>query len=237
MEKRVTLSIVLTLLAIVVLGAYINFEPDRQVAAAQRQRQEAVERGAPLFASLCSGCHGQRGEGKVGPMVAGGAYLQRRGIQAGDPNGMRLAEIEMRKTIARGVPKTVMPAWAVEEGGSLNQEQILEIAYLMLYGEEKDWHKVETLAAGGVQQPFVATGGASDPVSQGRQIYEAKGCNACHGPKGEGGVGPALPGFSEAQITTQVRTPKGTMPAFPPDRLSNDEIKALAAFIESLPKK
>lgn len=238
MEKRVVLAIALTLLAILVLGAYISLEPDRQAAAAQRQLREAVDRGGPLFAGRCSWCHGVRGEGKIGPAVAGSAFLQRRGIQKEDTSGVRTAETEMRKTIARGVPKAGMPAWAVEDGGSLNQEQILEIASFLLYGEDKDWQKAASLAPPppGAAQPAPAAG-ELDLGGKGRQVYESKGCAACHGPKGEGGVGPALPGFSETQITTQVRTPKGTMPAFPPDRLSVDEIKALAAFIESLPKK
>ncbi|MBI2883375.1 MAG: c-type cytochrome [Candidatus Methylomirabilis oxyfera] len=241
MEKRVVLSAALTFLVIVIFGAYINFEPERQAAAAQRQRQEAIERGVSLFAGLCSGCHGPRGEGKVGPAVAGGAYLQKRGLQAGDTSGLRLAENELRKTISRGVAKTVMPAWAVEEGGALNQEQILEIASLLLYGAGEDWQNAASLApapaAPAAGAPPAPSPGAPDLAAQGRQVYESKGCVACHGPKAEGGIGPALAGFNEAQILKQVRTPKGAMPAFPPDRLSDEEIKALAAFIESLSKK
>lgn len=241
MEKRVVLAVALTILAMLILGAYINFEPQRQAAAAQRQRRESIDRGVALFAGLCSTCHGTRGEGKVGPALAGGAYLQRRGLKAGDTSALLLAENEMRKTISRGVPKTAMPAWASEEGGSLNQEQVLEIASLLLYGSEEDWQKSVSLMPAKADPapgpPPAPSPGTSDLASQGQQLLESKGCVACHGPKGEGGVGPALAGFNEAQVSKQVRTPRGAMPAFPPDRLSDEELKALAAFIETLGKK
>jgi len=237
MEKRVILSVVLTLLSVVIFGAYVGFEPQRQAAAAQRQLREAVERGTPLYAGRCSGCHGAHGEGKVGPAIAGRSYLERRGLKEGDSSGLRLAETEMRKTIARGVPKSAMPAWAVEEGGSLNQEHVLEIASFLLYGEEKDWQKAAALAAPppAASQPSPAA--ETDLAATGRQAYESKGCGACHGARAEGGVGPALAGFGEAEILRQVRTPRGSMPAFPLDRLSDEEVKAIAAYIDTLTKK
>ncbi|MDP2726740.1 MAG: c-type cytochrome [Dehalococcoidia bacterium] len=238
MEKRVIIAIALTLLVVLASGAYIGLEPQRQASAAQRQRREAVERGTPLFAGYCSGCHGTRGEGKIGPSLAAGGFLERHDLQDGDASSLRSAQTLLQKAIARGVPKTVMPAWAVEEGGALNQEQVLEIASFLLYAEEADWQKAAAQAPAPAAAPRAAPSPAgTDLASRGRQAYEAKGCFACHGPKGEGGVGPALAGFNEAQIAKQVRTPRGTMPAYPPDRLSDEEVKALAAFAESLTKK
>jgi mono/diheme cytochrome c family protein len=262
MEKRVILGIVLTLLAVGILAAYIGQESQRQAAAAHRQRQEAVNRGAVLYATNCSACHGPRGQGLVGPAIIGSEYLEHMGYQEDDPSSLNAALKEMRKTIARGRPGTVMPAWAVEEGGPLNQEQILEIASFLLYGKEEDWQRAASLASTSTAsqptqtarpaesptpsatpapstQPTQATPSAGGPdlVAQGRQLFQSKGCSACHGPNAEGGIGPALAGFSEAQITQQVRNPKGAMPPFPPDRLSDQEIKALAAFVESLTKQ
>ncbi|MDP2660706.1 MAG: c-type cytochrome [Dehalococcoidia bacterium] len=241
MEKRVVLSIVITILVIVVQGVYMNFEPQRQASAAQRQRQEAVERGATQFAALCTGCHGVKGEGVVGPKLADGAFLERRGLPPGDTSSLRLAETQMRKTTARGVAKTAMPAWGVDEGGSLNDEQILEIATFLLYGGNDAWQEVAALAPTPTPAPprapaAAASASGSDLAAKGRQLFQDKGCFACHGPNAEGGAGPGLAGKTEAELLKQVRTPRGAMPPYPPDRLSDDEVHSIAAFIESLSK-
>jgi mono/diheme cytochrome c family protein len=57
----------------------------------------SAERGAPLFARDCSGCHGARGEGNIGPQLSNAAFLSAasdafiaRTIIAGRPSaGMR----------------------------------------------------------------------------------------------------------------------------------------------------
>ena len=47
-------------------------------------------------------------------------------------------------------------------------------------------------------------------------------------------IAPALPGHSEAQVRRQVRAPMGLMPVFPPDRVSNQELEEIAAYITTL---
>lgn len=59
-------------------------------------------------------------------------------------------------------------------------------------------------------------------------------CSGCHGPKGEGGVGPSLQGVAErfpdvaGQIAV-VTNGRGTMPAWA-SRLSAEEIAAVVAY-------
>ena len=72
-------------------------------------------------------------------------------------------------------------------------------------------------------------------VEQGEQLYRAKGCSSCHG-IGAGGsdFAPALPGHSADQVRRQVRSPLGSMPAFGPAQVSDQELDLLVAYVESL---
>lgn len=71
------------------------------------------------------------------------------------------------------------------------------------------------------------------------QIVFMRHCNGCH-PHGEAGVGPALnnkPLPGEA-IKLQVRTGLvgGSMPPFPPEKISDDELSALVAYLGAIRK-
>src|SRR5690242_20467181 len=58
-------------------------------------------------------------------------------------------------------------------------------------------------------------------------------CAGCHGPKGEGNLGPALVGIgdrmTEADQVTLVRAGKDRMPPFSPG-LSDEDVKAVVAY-------
>lgn len=88
----------------------------------------------------------------------------------------------------------------------------------------------------------------SGTVSQGREIF-AQQCAACHGEKGEGGVGDRLVGGQGTLATAKpVRTVgsywpyaptlfdyiRRAMPQNAPQSLSNDEVYAVSAYILSL---
>ena len=82
---------------------------------------------------------------------------------------------------------------------------------------------------------------ANPLTAQGKQIFESKGCVACHG---QGGVGTAMAvkligvglKLAPEQLAALIRHPTarmktGGMPDFP---LSDDDMKALIAYLESL---
>ena len=76
---------------------------------------------------------------------------------------------------------------------------------------------------------------AEPAMATGQELFVAKGCSACHGQNGEGtDFAPALPGHSPAQVKRQARAPIGLMPIFPPDKISNEELEAIAEFIGGL---
>lgn len=91
------------------------------------------------------------------------------------------------------------------------------------------------LAAACTPAPVATPTPTADPVAVGRDLYVAKGCLACHGEAGSGtDLGPALPGHTEEQVLMQVRTPRGMMPSFGLDKISDEELAAISAYVLSL---
>lgn len=72
-------------------------------------------------------------------------------------------------------------------------------------------------------------------AGRGKALYATQGCAACHGDSGQGGAGPALPGHTEDQVRKQVRVPRGTMPAYAPAQMGDQQIADIAAFIKTMP--
>lgn len=85
-------------------------------------------RGTLLYASNCSVCHGQEGEGRIG------ANLSR------DWPSIR-PDLQIKSTIENGVEGSVMPAWSRENGGPLTDQDIIDIVAFIL-----TWSGAETPA-------------------------------------------------------------------------------------------
>jgi len=69
----------------------------------------------------------------------------------------------------------------------------------------------------------------------GYEVFLEKGCSVCHGENAEGtDLAPALAGHSAAAVRRQVRAPTGSMPVYPPDKISSGELDALVAYIGHL---
>lgn len=94
--------------------------------------------------------------------------------------------------------------------------------------------QVPPLPGGGQQA------GASAPDSpalpEGRALYKESGCAGCHGPEGEGGMGPAMnqPGLTADGIVRVIREGQGIMPAYQPDSLADTELEALVQVVLAL---
>lgn len=61
-------------------------------------------------------------------------------------------------------------------------------------------------------------------------------CRVCHGPEAKGNAGPALVPFSMEldELIQRVREGGGEMPPISENRLSDDEVKQIAAYLTSL---
>jgi mono/diheme cytochrome c family protein len=72
-------------------------------------------------------------------------------------------------------------------------------------------------------------------LARGQELYISNGCVSCHGPTAEGiATFPALVGQSADGVRTQVRTPRGYMPAFAESRLNDADLDLIAGWIVSL---
>ncbi len=70
----------------------------------------------------------------------------------------------------------------------------------------------------------------------GQELFEKFACSGCHGPKGEGGVGPAL-NHSELpadEVGQVVRNGRGAMMSFKSDVLSDAELEAIIQYVQAL---
>lgn len=78
---------------------------------------------------------------------------------------------------------------------------------------------------------------SSPNAARGATIF-AQNCAACHGARGQGGMGPSLVGESArknfAQAVAWIEHPKPPMPALYPQTLNQQDVHDVAAFVESL---
>lgn len=174
------------------------------------RRQPDPARGAEIFASTCFACHGPNGEGTD------------RAPALNDPDLLNRFDDEwFRETIREGRPSRGMPTW----GTVLSPEEIDDVVALLAA-----WRRGETVT------PPPPEG---DLVHLGEHLF-AETCAACHGPQGEGAVGPSLhnnPFVSAASdeellALLQRGRPGTAMPAFE-GRYTDEEFQALIALLRS----
>jgi mono/diheme cytochrome c family protein len=157
------------ILGLAILGtfqSYIRREPARIQANLVADQEMAVKAGAGLFAENCDACHGEQGEGLVGPP------LNSRELLRSTPD-------ELLFSLTRtGVPGTNMPAWGQAFGGPFTDEQVDQlIAYLRAWEPNAPQIVVEQ------RMP--------DPV-RGATLFETT-CFVCHGQHGSGTeIAPAI---------------------------------------------
>lgn len=73
-----------------------------------------------------------------------------------------------------------------------------------------------------------------DPAQDGRVLFFANGCAACHGLNGEGAaVGKSISKSSAEEISQEVRRGPKTMPVYDTSVLSDSDVEKLVAFLKS----
>lgn len=151
--------------------------------------EASLNAGAETFKNLCSTCHGQSGEGLVGPNFTDNSW-----IHGGDFK-------DLCKVIVNGVPEKGMIAWA----GQLSGEQIRQVASYILSlegstppnpkaAQGKKYERKEIIAfairpisnVSTAEIPKIAMKGN---IQKGKVLFNATlGCGHCHGPDGVGHV-------------------------------------------------
>lgn len=149
----------LTLAMLVIFQIYIWREPARIQADTDRDLMAAVEAGEELYSSHCASCHGEQGEGSIGPALNSKQLLS-------------IASDDLLFGLVRtGVPGTAMPAWSQSFGGPLTDEEVRQTVAFV-----RSWEPNARDIGSEVPEP--------DPA-RGAQIFESI-CFACHGIGGEG---------------------------------------------------
>jgi len=149
----------------------------------------SLEVGQELFSKNCSACHGDFGEGGPNPTrpndiiapISTGEFLKTRD------------DFTLRAIIAQGQPNFGMSPFGSSFGGPLDDAEIDAIvAYL------RSWE-----ANPPVELPPEVI--PTQPSVSAADIYKNL-CAQCHGPKGEGGVGPSLsdPAFQDRTSDQQM---------------------------------
>lgn len=113
MEKKIFISFILTLFLLIFIPAYGLTESSRQGKALVRITSQSAESGAEIYISTCASCHGQQGEGVVGPALRN-TKLEREALTKAISFG-RLAQV---------IP---MPALGEEMGGPLKKHQVEDV--------------------------------------------------------------------------------------------------------------
>ena len=91
------------------------------------------------------------------------------------------------------------------------------------------------LVAAGMVTGAVLSSAQSNEPPPGQAPYD-RVCKVCHGPEGQGNAGPALVPFEMEveELIAKVREGGGEMPPVSENRLSDDEVKQIAAYLKSL---
>ncbi len=214
----------------------------------------AVARGKALFQSNgCSGCHGDRGRGAVGPSLVGiGKKYDEAALvaiihspsaafrSAGMPGAPELPIPEVKDLVAflnaLGTPEeNVQPITGVAAAGSNNSASS---------AIPPSGGTPQIVEAAAVSTPNSSAVQGSSPalVAEGRQIFQAHTCSACHGPTAQGtAIAPPLAGighyFNEAMFSSLIHHPRPQMTAkgMPPAPLSEQQTHALWTYLNSMP--
>jgi mono/diheme cytochrome c family protein len=151
-----------------VLGAVLLLA----AGTAQAQGEADPERGGQLYVENCAMCHGVDGQGRVGARLENFPSIQ--------------LEATLAETIARGVPGSVMPAWAQSNGGPLSDQDITDIvSYISgAFGGTEPLAPLPSYVPPDIPRLPDVEG---DP-SAGAVVYLSE-CRACHGENGQGRFG------------------------------------------------
>lgn len=149
------------------------FWPKDRIRAERFGEREFSGDGATLYGTFCAACHGTFGEGKRYPGMPPFPAI-------GNQDFLALASDSfMTATVRGGRPGRRMPAWGEKDGGLRPGEIVEVVSYLRRLSGV-------TPEPDGKPPRWV-----SGDAKEGIRLFTAY-CASCHGPKGEGGEGPAL---------------------------------------------
>lgn len=127
----------------------------RLTAEAETQYVTSVARGHALYLANCAQCHGEQGQGGIGPPLNDQMKLYNTITEAGLPGPGHLnpsylqAVLEEGGRYVCGDPNSIMPAWE-QPRGPLNYREIEEIIAFMLASDDVTWEELHVVHEVGV---------------------------------------------------------------------------------------
>lgn len=103
---------------VVLIGGFVAYrvrEPSLRADAKRAQTVAYTSTGRKLFVANCAECHGKQAEGGSGPTLNAKEFLK------------STTDAQMHLLIAGGVSGSDMPAWSLDYGGTMTDEQVNEL--------------------------------------------------------------------------------------------------------------
>lgn len=197
--------------------AYYSFSNLREFKS-----RRVILSGEEIFGLFCSACHGKNGEGR-------NYENEKFGVPTlNNPDFQAVASRDLVEfTIIHGRGKRQMASWAPILSG-LSKKEIQEVVYFI-----KRWQVVSPA--------FETVASLTGELEKGVGIYR-RDCQMCHGPNGEGGIGPTINNHDFLAIvsdrfiylTIVVGRSNTAMPAW--SQYSADEVKNVIQYLRSWQK-
>ncbi|MDO8526588.1 MAG: c-type cytochrome [Deltaproteobacteria bacterium] len=140
----------------------------------------SMQRGKALYTVHCASCHGNQGDGK-GP-AASLLWPKPRDFTIGifkyrTHRGLIPTDLDLLQTMKMGIPGSSMPGWDVLKTNDW---------YSILTYFKTLSPKLSSEKQGAPIDIPEETKTTPESIQEGRQLYEKRGCIACHGPGGKG---------------------------------------------------
>jgi mono/diheme cytochrome c family protein len=141
----------------------------RLAAEADTQYVTNVARGHALYLANCARCHGEQGQGGIGPPLNDQGKLYNALTASGLPGPGHLNPDYLTSVLTEGGryvcgdPNSIMPAW-LQPKGPLNYREVAEIIDFLLASDETSWKlHVTTHEVGATAPPDTTYTGWRDP--------------------------------------------------------------------------
>ncbi len=151
-SKQVNVMIGLMFVTLIGLLLYFIWDDVRAEDATEKQLVENAERGGRLFSLNCRSCHGLNGLGPLENVNLPGLPLNQEFNRPDELGELMNRQSRMLDTIRCGRVGTVMPAWAEDQGGSLNDFQIQQLVALItgaMPGLDAPHHHINAVSEAG----------------------------------------------------------------------------------------
>ncbi len=130
-SKQVNVMIGLMFVTLIGVFLYFIWDDIRAEDATEKQIVENAERGGKLFSLNCRRCHGMNGLGTLENVNLPGIPLNLEANRPDEISELMNRQSRISDTIRCGRVGTLMPAWAEDQGGSLNDFQIQQLVALI----------------------------------------------------------------------------------------------------------